>query len=154
LGGRHGQAPRSAEGGGQAVMDPRLSELVSRWQQGGRPPPEELCADCPELLAPLRDRLEALAWMESFLEAGPGRPGEDAALPAPGRLGPYEVLGVLGKGGMGVVLRAWDAGLRREVAVKVMRPDLARRPEARGRFLREARAAAQLQHDHVVPVYH
>jgi hypothetical protein len=55
---------------------------------------------------------------------------------------------------MGVVLRAEDEVLRRPVALKVMRPELAARPEARERFLREARAAAALAHEHVVPVYH
>jgi serine/threonine protein kinase len=54
---------------------------------------------------------------------------------------------------MGLVYRAYEEALGREVAVKVMRPELARRPDARQRFLREARAAAALLHDHVVPIY-
>ena len=59
----------------------------------------------------------------------------------------------MGNGGMGRVLRAYDKGLKREIAIKVMRPDLAKDFEARQRFLREARLAAALQHDHVVTVY-
>lgn len=70
-----------------------------------------------------------------------------------GRLGPYRVLGVLGEGGMGVVFRAEETSLDRAVALKVIKPELARDPEARQRFLREARSAAALNHDHVVPIY-
>jgi hypothetical protein len=70
-----------------------------------------------------------------------------------GRLGEYRVLGVLGSGGMGVVFRAEDCRLRRPVALKAIRPELAAWPALRARFLREARAAAALTHDHIVPVY-
>ncbi len=70
-----------------------------------------------------------------------------------GRLGPYRILKVLGAGGMGVVYRAEDPHLQRLVALKVMLPSLAASASARERFLREARAAARLEHDHVVPVY-
>jgi hypothetical protein len=71
-----------------------------------------------------------------------------------GRLGDYRVLDLLSRGGMGVVLAAEDSRLRRRVALKMMRPEVAARPEAKARFLREARAAAALQHDHIVPIYH
>ncbi|HYH65527.1 MAG TPA: serine/threonine-protein kinase [Urbifossiella sp.] len=70
-----------------------------------------------------------------------------------GRLGPFRVLDVLGKGGMGVVFRAEDTGLRRLVAVKVMLPHVAADPGARARFLREARAQAKVEHDHVAAVH-
>jgi TolB-like protein len=70
-----------------------------------------------------------------------------------GWLGPYLVRKVLGFGGMGVVLEAEDAQLRRRVALKVLRPVLAAGAAARHRFLREARAAAALAHDHIVPIY-
>src|SRR6516225_9331920 len=59
-----------------------------------------------------------------------------------GLLGPYRVLGVLGHGGMGVVFRADDPRLRRQIALKVMLPRHATDPHARARFLREARAQA------------
>jgi serine/threonine protein kinase/DNA-directed RNA polymerase subunit RPC12/RpoP len=70
-----------------------------------------------------------------------------------GRLGPYRVLGVLGTGGMGVVFRAQDPQLERPVALKVMLPALAASPSAKQRFLREARAAAALDDDHIVQIY-
>jgi uncharacterized protein (TIGR03067 family) len=70
-----------------------------------------------------------------------------------GRLGHYEVLEVVGQGGMGIVLRAQDTKLQRIVAIKVMLPELAARAEARRRFIREARAAAAVTHEHVVTIH-
>lgn len=71
-----------------------------------------------------------------------------------GRLGTYRILDILGSGGMGVVFRAHDPGLDRLVAIKAIQPSLAASSTALERFKREAQAAAQLQHDHVVSVYH
>jgi len=70
-----------------------------------------------------------------------------------GRLGPYRVLSILGHGGMGVVFRAHDPALDRVVALKVMLPSMAALPNAKERFLREAKAAAALKHPHVVTVF-
>src|SRR5205823_6359536 len=70
-----------------------------------------------------------------------------------GRLGGYRVLKLLGRGGMGTVFHAEETDLGRPVALKVMRPELAVRAVARQRFQREARVAASLDHDHIVPVY-
>jgi len=70
-----------------------------------------------------------------------------------GRLGPYRVLAVLGAGGMGVVFRAEDTELERPVALKVMLPAMAENASARERFLREARTAAAIEHEHVVTIY-
>ncbi len=70
-----------------------------------------------------------------------------------GRLGAYRVLRVLGSGGMGVVFLAEEPQLQRQVALKAMRPTLAVSALARQRFLREARAIAAIQHDHVVTIF-
>lgn len=70
-----------------------------------------------------------------------------------GRFGPYQVLGVLGKGGMGVVLKAWEPTLRRTVAIKVLSPILATNGASRQRFTREAQAAAAVVHPHVVAIH-
>src|SRR5262249_55159076 len=70
-----------------------------------------------------------------------------------GRLSGFRVLEVLGKGGMGLVLRAEDVQLRRQVALKVIRPEYAADGGYRERFLHEARAAAKVQHDHIIPVH-
>jgi WD40 repeat protein/serine/threonine protein kinase len=70
-----------------------------------------------------------------------------------GRLGHYEVLEVVGKGGMGIVLRAFDEKLHRVVAVKVLAPALASSGPARQRFVREAQAAAAVTHDNVIDIH-
>ncbi len=70
-----------------------------------------------------------------------------------GQFGPYEVIEVVGRGGMGVVLKAFDPALHRVVAIKVLAPQLAAGATARKRFLREARAAASIADEHVVPIF-
>ncbi|HMF16835.1 MAG TPA: protein kinase [Gemmataceae bacterium] len=79
------------------------------------------------------------------------QPAEDAA--HMGRLGGYEVIEVIGRGGMGVVLKAFDPALHRLVAIKVLAPQWVPSSAARHRFAREARAMAAVRHDHVVAVY-
>jgi serine/threonine protein kinase len=69
------------------------------------------------------------------------------------QLGSYELIRRLGEGGMARVYLARDVRLGREVAVKVLEPQLAERPGFRERFLREARVAASLDHPHIVPLY-
>jgi serine/threonine-protein kinase len=70
-----------------------------------------------------------------------------------GRLGEYEVSEVIGRGGMGIVLKAFDPALRRTVAIKVMAPHLAGSAAARKRFAREGQAAALIHHDNIVSIY-
>jgi predicted Ser/Thr protein kinase len=67
--------------------------------------------------------------------------------------GEYVIESELGRGGMGIVYLARDVGLERSVAIKVLPPAYAVRPELRERFLREARTAAKLSHPNVVPVH-
>jgi WD40 repeat protein len=93
--------------------------------------------------------------------AAPRRPEDEpldflAASQRPGslgRLGHYEVLEIVGKGGMGVVLRAFDDKLHRVVAIKALAPALATSGPARQRFVREARAAAAVTHDNVIDIH-
>jgi serine/threonine protein kinase len=70
-----------------------------------------------------------------------------------GLLGTYEVQGKIGRGGMGIVLKARDPALERTVALKILAPALATSPSARRRFVREGRAAARIAHDHIVTVH-
>ncbi len=70
-----------------------------------------------------------------------------------GRLGHYEILECLGQGAFGIVFRAFDDSLQRVVALKVLSPAMAATSPPRKRFLREARVAAQLRHEHVVRIY-
>lgn len=70
-----------------------------------------------------------------------------------GRLGPYEISEVIGHGGMGIVLKGFDATLNRYVAIKVLAPQLASSAAARRRFQREAQAAAAVSHEHVIAIH-
>jgi serine/threonine protein kinase len=70
-----------------------------------------------------------------------------------GRLGNYLIRKILGTGAMGIVFEAEDAHLKRRVALKVMKPSLAAHAEFHRRFLREARLAAAIDHEHIVTIY-
>lgn len=70
-----------------------------------------------------------------------------------GLLAHYEIFDIIGRGGMGIVLRGVDVRLNRVVAIKVLTPQLAANATARQRFLREAQAAAAVSHDHVVAIH-
>jgi len=129
----------------------------------------EGCAGCREALEALAAGRDSWAGVARNLrgETGPERtrPFPSAAGSAldfldppakPGQLGKlahYEILEVIGRGGMGVVLKGFDQTLHRVVAVKVMTPELAASGTARDRFEREARAAAAISHDHVVTIH-
>ncbi len=75
------------------------------------------------------------------------------ALAAGTRLGPYEITGQLGAGGMGEVYRATDTRLGRTVAIKVLPEHLAGRADLRERFEREAKAVSSLNHPHICTLH-
>src|SRR5215831_13382811 len=113
---------------------------------------EEACAGDQALLGEVKSLLAAHDRAESFLESGL-LPAPEAAL-APGcRLGPYEIVALLGAGGMGQVYRARDSRLEREVAVKVLPRTLAGDADRLRRFEQEARAAGQLNHTNLLAVH-
>jgi serine/threonine-protein kinase len=103
--------------------------------------------------------LEALRQMKSTASPAPAEPADLYFLRRTdrpdvlGMLGHYEVLEVIGQGGMGVVLKGYEPALRRFVAIKVLASALAGSSAARHRFTREAQSAAAVCHDHVVAVY-
>jgi serine/threonine protein kinase len=68
------------------------------------------------------------------------------------RIGPYEIVDVLGAGGMGVVYRATDRTLARQVALKFLSDELAADPTRLARFEREARVLASLNHPHIAAI--
>src|SRR3972149_181276 len=74
------------------------------------------------------------------------------ALPPGTRLGPHEILSLIGAGGMGEVYKARDTRLERIVAIKVLPAHLADKPELRERFEREARTIASLNHPHICTI--
>jgi hypothetical protein len=89
--------------------------------------------------------------LDATVELGFLRPSADPR--SIGRLGAYEILQVLGEGGMGIVFKAFDDSLHRSVAIKVMAPALAASQKARRRFVREARAAAAINHPNIVTIH-
>ncbi|MCO5171627.1 MAG: serine/threonine protein kinase [Planctomycetes bacterium] len=113
-----------------------------------------LCLRCGRRLAPSDER--APLTVEDAISGG--GPQADRMLQEHRqrnpRLGRYEVLGEVGRGGMGVIYKAWDADLHRHVALKFLRPshDLASQ-EDKERFRREARAVARLRHEHIVQAH-
>jgi WD40 repeat protein len=124
--------------------------------------------EAPAVSAQERVEVDDLVQRLRGLLTVPSRVGETQELPretrfpflgppeAPdeiGRLGGYRIQRLLGRGGMGLVFQAEDLQLRRPVALKVMRPDIDEKPGARERFLREARAAAVVRHEHVITIY-
>jgi urea transport system substrate-binding protein len=139
---------------------PEIAELLDRWhaarRRGENPSVEELCRDSPHLAGELRRRLSAAT--DSFRDpsasppVGSNPPGPGARADPPGQLGGFHIVRELGRGGMGVVYEAEDPNLHRRVALKVIHPERGD-PADRERFLREARAAAGLRHDHVVTVH-
>jgi serine/threonine protein kinase/Leucine-rich repeat (LRR) protein len=108
---------------------------------------EEVPADLTQRLLALAAQSPASTAELAARLAPPQRPDEM------GRLAHYRVLKVLGQGGMGVVFLAEDTRLGRTVALKTMKPEIAADPRHRQRFLREARAAAKVEDDHIVPIY-
>ena len=69
------------------------------------------------------------------------------------RLGQYEIIGLLGRGGMATVYRAQQLNIKREVAVKVIKPGLANTPDFMQRFEREAQTIASLSHPHILKLF-
>ena len=70
-----------------------------------------------------------------------------------GRIGSYDVIGLVGRGSTGIVVKAYDPRLDRYVAIKILSPNYANAGPARRRFERESRAVAAVAHEHVVPIY-
>ncbi|MEQ8784988.1 MAG: protein kinase [Pirellulaceae bacterium] len=108
-------------------------------QNGDPHATEELRQEFGEDRAPVAKLLELLG------------PTDDPAML--GRIGPYEITGVLGQGGMGAVFKGFDRSLNRFVAIKMLLPHLAAIGAARQRFAREGQAVAAVVDDHVMAIH-
>ncbi|HMF15389.1 MAG TPA: serine/threonine-protein kinase, partial [Gemmataceae bacterium] len=145
----------------QQVLE-RLTSEDNAWAAGLRGLGEDRAEAAPGLERVLKDLQNPPPGAETGPEPKPASGffdflGDFLAPPKepghPGRLGHYEVLEVIGRGGFGVVLKAFDESLHRIVAIKVLSPHLASNATARKRFAREATAAAAVTHEHVVTIH-
>jgi serine/threonine protein kinase len=132
------------------------AEAVDLERTLGRQLGDPTVASLDPTLVQVLDRLHSLKSPLSTSQVEPAdlyflRPDDRADIL--GMLGDYEVQEVIGQGGMGVVLKAYEPALHRLVAIKVMAAAVAGSATARRRFKREAQAAAAVVHDHVVTVH-
>ncbi|MBL8765781.1 MAG: serine/threonine protein kinase [Planctomycetes bacterium] len=131
----------------QSVND-LVALVLERIETDGPRVIDELCASHPEHADALRRRVSHLREL-GLLHAGPDHvPGK-----LPEQIGGHRLKKMLGGGGMGVVYLAQDEKLGREVALKMIRPELDYFPGARARFRREIETIARLQHPGIVPIY-
>jgi serine/threonine protein kinase len=146
---------------GDETIDQALAAYHEALVRGNTPPPEEGQSTPLELSPALAGLQACLRRLEedrlrTVAEGDRVAVSPDLAFdpqPGTGRLGRFELLEELGRGGGGIVFRAFDPLLRREVALKVPRPEVILTPELRQRFRREAQAAAGLDHPNVVPIF-
>ncbi|HWB09491.1 MAG TPA: protein kinase [Pirellulales bacterium] len=133
----------SAHAASELSEDPAVIEVANRVATLRLP--DQRAANCETVVADADTMSDA--WEVDQILDPPVSEGEI------GRFGGFRVLRLLGTGGMGLVWEAEDPQLCRRVALKVMKPSLADRREHRARFLREAQAAAAIDHSHIVTVY-
>ncbi|MEM6470044.1 MAG: WD40 repeat domain-containing serine/threonine-protein kinase [Planctomycetota bacterium] len=129
-------------------------DYLDRLRSGNAPSIEEYVERFPALADEIRDTLPALAAMEQLgLEIQDSQPQAPRwTAPDIEQVGDYQIVGELGRGGMGIVYEAEQQSLRRRVALKVL-PRFSSDETGLARFQREARAAARLHHTNIVPVF-
>jgi len=122
-------------------------------EKHSEPPPTMMEVDVPGTPGDNREQRLDDTIVDGATSMSPDAVPTPAEMPAGTTLGKYEIRRRLGVGGMGEVYVAFDPMLDREVALKVLLPDVAARPQLLERFIREARAIGRLSHPHVVAVH-
>lgn len=131
---------------GEDALEALVLECLDRWESQGESALDALCRDHPSFASRLQSRMRVLRNAGLLPDASP-----PAAFPE--KLGDFKLVASLGGGGMGVVYRAVQESLGREVALKLIRPEQLYFPGARERFRREVETVARLQHPGIVPIY-
>jgi serine/threonine protein kinase/tetratricopeptide (TPR) repeat protein len=138
---------------GETGSEDDLLRLAQQVSDGDAPNWEEALQKSDPVERKLIEALRLVAGLADVHRSLPEPPQRSPTLQAGRRLGPYEVLAPLGRGGMGEVYRARHARLQRDVALKLLPWAAQLRPEAAARLEREARLAASLSHPNVVAVH-
>ena len=135
----------------------RLADAVAafadRLDEGGDPDPAEFLGADPEMSKHIAECLAGLAAMAELRRSLPADPWAPAGFEAGEVVGDYELVGELGRGGMGVVYKARQISLGRTVALKMILSGRHASDEDLRRFRAEAEAAAGLRHPGIVPIY-
>jgi serine/threonine protein kinase len=151
----------------QRTVDGICNRFEDDWLDGLAPRIEEVLAACvlpssqkaallAELLKlerELRQRQGETLSASDYLTRFPEHGHVVRTVFGDSQVGPYEVLGLIGEGGMGTVYRVYDPAFRRTVALKVIRSNRLDDSVAQSRFRLEWQLAARLEHDHIVPVF-
>ena len=135
--------------------DEQLIELVDEFlelaRKGESPSLDAFCEQHPSHADELREVIPALGMLEELHPEDKSNDSAEDDLPE--NIGDYQIIGQIGRGGMGVVYEAEQLSLKRRVALKVLPQSLLSTDTARLRFQREARAAAKMHHTNIVPVF-
>ncbi len=150
---------KEATGEDRAVRIGRvLDSFLSRREAGELVSEAELCTRHPDIALELRMHLDLLGDLppavdkiNTLIAKGLLARSEDPKYQA--QLGAYKIHDYIGRGGMGIVLKAYEESLNRTVALKILRPELADDHVALERFTREAKAAGALRHPNIVTVH-
>ena len=137
------------------LFDELAEEFAERYRRGERPGLEEYVDRLPEMAEEIREMFPALVEVEQAdgEARGEASPAPRAATPRLSQVGDYRILREIGRGGMGVVYEAEQISLGRRVALKVLPGHAVGDRKSLERFRREAKAAAQMHHTNIVPVF-
>src|SRR5262245_55504575 len=136
----------------ETVLDQLYTEYLTRAELARQAVADDLAARFPQWREELRQQVQFERWLGDSVPDVPARSGPAPAVEEPEEnSGPYQLQEEIGRGGMGILYKAWQVRLKRPVALKVLRTEAG--PEELDRFKAEAEALARLQHPNIVQVF-